>query len=956
MSAPPATPARLWRGLHLLALVALAVAQPLYSVLASGADFFVAWGLGFAGAAFVAVALLVVPTLALALAVEAAFAVGPRSGRVALGGVVALLGAATAIAPLVRAEVHAAFAVPLAAGLGLLLAFFYLRAPLLRSAVSAFSFAPAVMLLLFLASPGIRRLGVAAAAPPETPAGSEDPATASRPGIVVVVFDELPLASLLDADLGIDARRLPGFARLAATSTWYRQATTVADVTTRAIPAILTGTVPFDQRPATASAHPRNLFSLFGVPGRTNIRETLTRVCPDDLCAESLTRFQSLSGLPEFSADLVTVYAHVLTPPPLNIRLPTLSGAWQGFAGRAPGAGPGRHDPAGTFRDFLDHLPRNHRGTLSFVHVNLPHIPFQYLPSGRRYGPTSEPVTPHGLRKANWSDDPHESEQALQRHLLQVGFVDLLVSELLDRLAGLESLDESILVVTADHGVGFRPGGFRRRLEPEFPADILAVPLFIKSPRQSAPEVDDSNAQTIDILPTLAGIVGAEIPWPVDGRDLRHPDLSPPFKISALVGDSGKEVIRMRLPPRLELGESARRVADMFPHGNLWALGPRREVIGRELGEATPATTDFTWKLLDPWAFADIDPQSAFLPVQVRGTLKPETPGLPQLELAVAVNGVVRATTWTFEQSVGGRAFSVMIPEDAWTQGRNRIDVARIFRSGDHQTLLQAAQVSPEDESTFVLERHWFRDDSIVLPDGSKVTARPGTGLRGFVSVPPENVNLWGWAGDLSSLRPAERILVFEDDQLALAFDPRATWSGPKRSIQSPVPAFWTPVPGTLRYPPHSTRIRYFALLDGRAAELPYFVEPRELRDGRFEDRFGDPWLVISGKPVPVADGTLEGAITDRRRFGSQLTVSGFLTAEAASTGARIALLRADGSLAADLPLDEIAIRTDESTELQGAGRSYFQIRSRIEDEALTVRVLAHAPGIASELPPAADE
>ena len=45
--------------------------------------------------------------------------------------------------------------------------------------------------------------------------------------IVMVVFDELPLTSLMGPGERIDASRYPAFGRLARDATWYRRATAV---------------------------------------------------------------------------------------------------------------------------------------------------------------------------------------------------------------------------------------------------------------------------------------------------------------------------------------------------------------------------------------------------------------------------------------------------------------------------------------------------------------------------------------------------------------------------------------------------------------------------------------------------------------------------------------------------------------------------------------------------------
>ena len=69
-------------------------------------------------------------------------------------------------------------------------------------------------------------------------------ATGDRPPVVMILFDEFPLSSLLDAKGRIDRRVYPNFAALADQSTWYRNATGVAGYTPWALPAMLTGNYP----------------------------------------------------------------------------------------------------------------------------------------------------------------------------------------------------------------------------------------------------------------------------------------------------------------------------------------------------------------------------------------------------------------------------------------------------------------------------------------------------------------------------------------------------------------------------------------------------------------------------------------------------------------------------------------------------------------------------------------
>ena len=115
----------------------------------------------------------------------------------------------------------------------------------------------------------------------------------------MVVMDELPTASLLGADGRIDAARLPNFARLAREGTWYPNTTTVADQTTAAVPALLSGRrSPREIRAPDLEAWPRNLFTLLGRQYRLDVREPVTRLCPAEACpAESRSTADAVGAL-----------------------------------------------------------------------------------------------------------------------------------------------------------------------------------------------------------------------------------------------------------------------------------------------------------------------------------------------------------------------------------------------------------------------------------------------------------------------------------------------------------------------------------------------------------------------------------------------------------------------------------------------------------------------------------
>ena len=199
-----------WAYLNLAVLWTFAVAQPLFDLLKDNPEFFAARGSsGFDIVSF-SVLLVVLPP-ALLLAVELLIGLagaGPRRAAhtVLLGGLVALI-AAQALKKAIDASDLVLIVLSGAIGAGL--ALLWLRAEPVRSFLNILSPAPLVFLLLFLFSGQISELAFPSEAKARTIGG------VTQAPIVVVLLDELPSTTLMDADGRLDTRRFPGFAELA---------------------------------------------------------------------------------------------------------------------------------------------------------------------------------------------------------------------------------------------------------------------------------------------------------------------------------------------------------------------------------------------------------------------------------------------------------------------------------------------------------------------------------------------------------------------------------------------------------------------------------------------------------------------------------------------------------------------------------------------------------------------
>ncbi|HEY7016963.1 MAG TPA: sulfatase-like hydrolase/transferase, partial [Gaiellaceae bacterium] len=442
----------------------------------------------------------------------------------------------------------------------------YLRVGGARTALTVLAPAPLLFLGLFLFNSDVSRLSLSAES---ASAAAERP----RAPVVLVVFDELPINSLLDAKGRIDAARFPSFARLERGSTWYEHTSTVAEGTTHAVPAILTGRYPKPGEFPVYTDHRQNLFTLLGGATRLHVVDEETHLCPPSLCTGIDGSFGGRTKT--LAEDTGVVYLHELLPHDLTGGIPSIANGWDNFLRDASKHhDPGRIDPA-----FMQSLRPQPAPTLWYIHFLLPHSPWEYLPSGERYN--VRPAPGWGPDEV-WTKNQAAVDQYWQRHLLQLGYADRVLGRIVERLRATGLYDRALLVVTADHGVSFRAGQKRRPLSAANRQDIAFVPLFVKLPGQKRGRVVPAPARTIDILPTLAGAIGVRVPWQLDGHSLLGP--RPQERNVVLIKDKGKRFVIPHRQLQQLRAQALQRQLQLFgsgrPFSTVFAVGPDRGLLG----------------------------------------------------------------------------------------------------------------------------------------------------------------------------------------------------------------------------------------------------------------------------------------------------------------------------------------------------------------------------------------
>jgi hypothetical protein len=663
------------RGAQLLAVSGFALAQPLFDILGKNAEFFAVRGSTPGDIVLFALVVTFVPALVL-LAIEVAVELVTRRDAAVLHyAFLGFLAAVFGVQALKRSGVDTS--VVLIGGalvIGAALALAAWRVPVVRTFLTILSASSLVFLATFLFDSKVEELVF-----PKTINAAAANVESHTP-LVYLLFDEFPVNDLLTAKNRIDAKRFPNFARLARTSTWYRNTTTLSATTTVAVPVILTGNPPITGALPVAQNYPNNLFTLLAGHYHMNVIESQTRLCPAHICQRASPDL--MSRLSSLYSDARIVYLHLLSPPSLEGRLPAIDESWGNFGSDTGGELEGELPKVnlhtfyiGRLQDFNRFVASFHRQkaddapTLYFLHLLMPHGPWLYTQNGRVRAVTT-PRSPGRTHELWWDGDL--ATQAWQRHLLQVGYTDKLLGRMIDRLKAVGIWDKSLVVVDPDHGISFHGNDLRRDPTKTNLSDLAFIPLFMKLPGQRKGRIVDTHVTTEDILPTIADVLGVNVPWKTSGVSMLsgrpdHPDV---------------HVGKISAPYRSVLAQRQRRLREqiaLFGSGawgpQLSGTGPFRGLVGKSVSALTVSGQLDNQAIVDQVGsrlLRNLPQGSPLVPSPVVGTL-------PHLRvgkwLALALNGRVAAVSHSY--GAGGKLrFTLLAADSSFRSGRNDV---RIF-------------------------------------------------------------------------------------------------------------------------------------------------------------------------------------------------------------------------------------------------------------------------------------
>ena len=676
-----------WRLLTLWGLLGVGMIQPVLDLYGSNPEVFIAARAGTLRILLFVALVTLGPVLLCAAILFVAGGIGRRAGDIAYRALLAVTGfvAASAVMHQVMpgSNVTVVLAILVAGGLVWLEA----RVGWARTWLRILALVAVAAPVLFLGFSDASEL----VWQPEAAVDTSVSVDAATP-VVILVFDELPLSSLLASDGSVNADLFPNFARLAAGSHWFKNGQSNSIATTNSVPILVTGKLAEGARP-TSRDHPLSIYTMLGDSYAMDVQETITSVCPNSVCAgeggASAASVDDQIGLPALLADAAVVWGHLTQPPLVTGRLPAIDGRWGGFVGGGGGGDIG--DGAGlTLAPSGERLPWVDKmlttadnlvgaapNTLHYLHVVAPHIPWQANPSGTQYDrPEDLGSSVTGVENGYWVEDPTRATQGFQRHLFQTGLVDRLLGRILDSLEQSGIWDEGIVVVTADHGGSFVPGEHRRWVTPSNLDALYRVPLFIRIPGQDGGEVHLESAYVIDVLPTVVDLLDVELgpEWEMAGRSLFDPDLPTerPHVYDHFTGH--REALGGPVDSLdAEIAHNYELIADQTSWAGIAAVGPYADLVGRPAVSLDSRSVDGVVAEFDQAErYADLDPGAGIVPTVLTGRVS-LSDTIDAGDVMVSVNGTVAGAGYLVRAGAGTADFSAVVPEAAFRPGTNEV-------------------------------------------------------------------------------------------------------------------------------------------------------------------------------------------------------------------------------------------------------------------------------------------
>jgi arylsulfatase A-like enzyme len=146
-----------------------------------------------------------------------------------------------------------------------------------------------------------------------------------------------------------------------------------------------------------------------------------------------------------------------------------------------------------------------------FLHTYEAHSPYE--PSERQLAAFPKAPDESKGEAGRW-------QEVRRKYAAEVRVADDALGKLFERMAELDVLDETIVVITSDHGEELGEHGALGHAKTLFD-EVLRVPLLLRAPDLiPAGAVVEEQVSLVDVVPTMLELVGLPPPGPMHGQSL----------------------------------------------------------------------------------------------------------------------------------------------------------------------------------------------------------------------------------------------------------------------------------------------------------------------------------------------------------------------------------------------------------------------------------------------------
>jgi arylsulfatase A-like enzyme len=370
-----------------------------------------------------------------------------------------------------------------------------------------------------------------------------------KPNILIIVFDAFSSHNI--SLYGYPRKTTPNLDRLASRATVYHNHYSAGNFTTPGTASILTGTYPWTHRALQINSEvqekyqTRNIFHLFNDYHRFSyshnplvsilqnqfsndldlykLREELTlgenKWLPmvfrsdEDAATVSWSR-ATLKSEQDFSTLLFLPYLFNYIKEHRNKQMENV------FPLGLPISSLDNYLLEDAIDWLLSEVPNIPQPFLGYIHLLPPHAPYntrsEFIDAFRNQELPYKKKAKHPLARTGRIKLQHGMDYYRQTYDEFILYVDFEFDRLYSSLDKIGILDNTLLILTSDHGEMFERG-IMGHTTPSLHDPILRTPLVIFNPGQKARKDIYTKSSAVDILPTVLHLTGKPVPSWIEG-------------------------------------------------------------------------------------------------------------------------------------------------------------------------------------------------------------------------------------------------------------------------------------------------------------------------------------------------------------------------------------------------------------------------------------------------------